>query len=440
MDLAANLLEFQHKLRHAEDRVALRYIVVNDLRSVIDFTNAFMATGYNQNHFKIMGATNTSQIDRGAPLIQILDSIVRHKYLITPSQPIETGSVSEWGDDIAKELSLPPFYAILPLHQPGDKGRPEGCVLLFRFRAFSSSELELLTHLSGTIIHAIAALRGRDYKYSVPTYRKVKNIGWGIVFFLFLASFIPVNLSVIAPLKLQADSPQIITAPFNAVVKEIIIKPDEQVSKGQLLGTFDKRTFDQEVNLKQADLNQAQSRYAQMSKKGFVDPDARQDLELIKTDVAIAEERLNLAQLNLSLTDIIADKNATVVLSDPYSWAGRPVQAGEQIMQLVSTDDLLVEVFIESNNMIGIEADIPLKIYMDAYPLEPLEADILYVDFEPTIDDTGSLSYRVIAKLTPNKLNLRIGLKGTARVYGNKSPFIYQILRRPLVAWRQLFG
>ena len=51
-DLASKLIQFEQRLRQAEDRVALRFTIVNEIQSVIDCECAYLATGYTQSFLR----------------------------------------------------------------------------------------------------------------------------------------------------------------------------------------------------------------------------------------------------------------------------------------------------------------------------------------------------------------------------------------------------
>lgn len=52
----------------------------------------------------------------------------------------------------------------------------------------------------------------------------------------------------------------------------------------------------------------------------------------------------------------------------------------------------------------------------------------------------GVLGYRLKAALAAGTAPPRIGLRGTAKIYGDRVALIYYLLRRPLAAARQFFG
>ena len=53
---------------------------------------------------------------------------------------------------------------------------------------------------------------------------------------------------------------------------------------------------------------------------------------------------------------------------------------------------------------------------------------------------TGELAYRVVAEPADNENTLRLGMKGTARLYGDKVSLAYHVLRKPISAIRKNVG
>ena len=68
-----------------------------------------------------------------------------------------------------------------------------------------------------------------------------------------------------------------------------------------------------------------------------------------------------------------------------------------------------------------------------------LAASVRYVAHDASLRPEGSYAYRLRARLDEGS-NRRVGLKGTAKVYGARVPLIYWMLRRPLATVRQALG
>ncbi len=80
-----------------------------------------------------------------------------------------------------------------------------------------------------------------------------------------------------------------------------------------------------------------------------------------------------------------------------------------------------------------------MKLYLSSSPLDPVSARVRFVSYEALRRPDGAFAYRVRAGLdSPSEQ--RVGLKGTARLSGERVPFVYWMLRRPLAAAREFLG
>ena len=70
----------------------------------------------------------------------------------------------------------------------------------------------------------------------------------------------------------------------------------------------------------------------------------------------------------------------------------------------------------------------------------PLQATLRQASYEATLSSSNVLGYRLKATLTQSEHVPRIGLRGTAKVYGDRVTLFYFLARRPLAAVRQFLG
>ncbi|MBT5372249.1 MAG: hypothetical protein HOL17_11065 [Gammaproteobacteria bacterium] len=82
-----------------------------------------------------------------------------------------------------------------------------------------------------------------------------------------------------------------------------------------------------------------------------------------------------------------------------------------------------------------------VTLFLDMDPLNALEAEVVRADYEPKITAEGGLAYRVTARFSERTApHPRIGLRGTAKVYGAPVTLFYYLLRRPITVFRQWIG
>ena len=73
--------------------------------------------------------------------------------------------------------------------------------------------------------------------------------------------------------------------------------------------------------------------------------------------------------------------------------------------------------------------------------MKSLKGKLLRASYQPSLSPEGILSYKLTASYE-GKSNVlpRIGLRGTAKVYGGRVTLFYYLFRKPITFVRQLIG
>ena len=82
-----------------------------------------------------------------------------------------------------------------------------------------------------------------------------------------------------------------------------------------------------------------------------------------------------------------------------------------------------------------------VEVFLDADPLHPVEATISSTSYIAEKYNQDTLTYRVYAEFSDtDKEKLRIGLQGTAKLYGERVSVFFYLFRRPISYVRQFLG
>ncbi len=103
-----------------------------------------------------------------------------------------------------------------------------------------------------------------------------------------------------------------------------------------------------------------------------------------------------------------------------------------------------VLIWLAVPDAINLEPGAQVKLYLQVAPLDPLEAKLSETSYQATQSPGGIHSYRLKARFddlsAEQRERVRIGLKGTAKIYGERAPLGYYLFRRPIAAFRQFTG
>ena len=249
----------------------------------------------------------------------------------------------------------------------------------------------------------------------------------------------PVRLTVLAPGELVPANPVVIRSPLEGVLDTFHVQPNQRVQKNQALFGFDEALIRSRIEVAAQALSTAETEYRQTSQQALTDSKSKPQLALLTGK--IEERRTEVAYLSeqLSRSQVLAPQDGVALFDDPSEWLGRPVMVGERIMRLATLTDTEVEVWLPLADAIALPPGAAVSLYLNADPLAAVSARLRYMAHDAVQRPDGSYAYRVRASLD-SPTDHRIGLKGTAKLHGDRVPFIYWVLRRPLATLRSTLG
>jgi multidrug resistance efflux pump len=211
------------------------------------------------------------------------------------------------------------------------------------------------------------------------------------------------------------------------------------VKAGQLLFSFDDSPLRARLEVARQGLAGAEAEYRQAAQQALSDSRSKSQLAML---TAKAEERraeVSYLGGQLERASVLAPQDGLVLLDDPAEWIGRPVTVGERILRVATPGDVEVEAWLALGDAIPFDPAAPVTLYLNASPLDPVQARLRYVAHDAVQRADGSYAYRVRATLDAPSAH-RVGLKGTAKLAGERVSLLYWIGRRPLAAIRQAIG
>lgn len=259
-----------------------------------------------------------------------------------------------------------------------------------------------------------------------------------------LATLFPVRQSALAPAEVVALEAQVIASPMDGVVKSFQVMPNQPVKAGQLLFTLDDTTLRNryQVILRQIAVAKADAMTARQ--QSFADDQSKASLPVLEGKVAEKQAEAALLEEQLKHIEIRAPHDGIAVFGDINDWLGRPLTTGERVMLLADPKDAGVLLWLPVADAIAISTGAEMRMFLQTAPLDPLHGKIFQTSYQATNSPEGVSSYRLRARfedLNPENLDsVRIGLKGTAKIYGKRAPLLYHMLRRPLATLRQKLG
>nr|WP_246589580.1 HlyD family secretion protein [Marinobacterium ramblicola] len=174
-----------------------------------------------------------------------------------------------------------------------------------------------------------------------------------------------------------------------------------------------------------------------------MDPNQKARLAELEAQVRLEEAEWQYAREQLERSTIKSDRTGVAVLDNPDEWKGRPVRVGERIMQVADPQQVEFMVMLPVKDSIALVPGAEVQVFLDNDPLHAWSAQLSQSGYEPRMTPDQQLAYRLIARLGEAEAGVappRIGLRGTAKVYGDRVSLFFYLFRRPITSVRQWLG
>jgi hypothetical protein len=454
LESSFSLLDLSRRARQAATLRELGFVLVNDSRILVAYRQAGLwlaAEG-------VYALSGVVQIEANAPYALWLEQVCSH---LAAQAPGVLRSVT--ADDLPPALAEDweewwPAHALwLPLSGtaaagPGQTNADAAGLVLVRDLPWTEQEKALLKEWSDIGRHAFHGL----YRPRVGSWRGLRQraraqlvlqpgrrwwqqraLRWAALVAAILA--LPVRLTVLAPGELVPAHPLVIRAPLEGVVDVFHVEPNQLVRKDQPLFGFDEALIQSRADVAAQAQATAETEYRQTSQQALADPKLKQQLALLIGKIEEKRAEVDYLREQLQRARVLAPQDGVALFDDPSEWIGKPVTVGERIMRIATPSDSEVEAWLPIADAIALAPDAKVSLYLNASPLSPVSARLRFQAHDAVQRPDGSYAYRVRASLT-EPTGHRVGLKGTAKVYGGWVPLAYWVLRRPLAAVRSTLG
>jgi multidrug resistance efflux pump len=337
---------------------------------------------------------------------------------------------------------LPDWLYVLPITTPANADAGRVAIVAFAVEdPPDESTQELALRLMGTYGHAWGALAPR--RRMRPRLKR-SVLAVAALAALAALALVPVRVSVLAPAEIVALDALAIASPMDGVVQKFDVQPNQPVSRGQRLFTLDDTTLRnrREVAAKQLQVARADALAA--AQKAFSQEASRAELASLNGKVAERQAELVYVEDLLKRIEVRSPGDGVLVFGDVNDWQGKPVVTGERVALLADPKDAGILIWLPVADAVNLEAGAEVKLYLQVSPLTPLRGTLFQTSYQAASSPEGISAYRLRARfeaLSDGERELaRIGLKGTAKLYGERAPLGYYLFRRPLATVREWTG
>ncbi len=433
------LLRIERDARRAGTVAALHHLAANETRKLVR-GRQFFVLAIVDGKPRVAAVSSVTAVDREAPFIQWVEALLARRFVTPPA----AASVLDLSDepatvsDHAEHYPFPHLLVLPMVGGPAGRGEPLGVLLAARETPWDEEGLRVGERLAECYAHAWSAFRPRP-----SPLRRLRRPG--AMAGLALGGFVllgltPTHLTALAPFEIVPDRPFVVAASSDGTIESVAVRPNTAVAAGQVLYTCVSTTLRDNLEIAERAVAVAEAKWKQYRQGAFVDPQAKRELAS-----AEAEYQLKLAERDYA-KDLV-DKSVTrapragiVLFNDANDLAGRPVQVGQRIMEIADRAHVLARINVPVDDSIVLAEGARAKMFLDSDPLHAVEGSVVHASHGARVTEGNALAYRVDASLAPDAAVPRLGVRGTAEIYGPRSSLLLVLFRRPLGTLRQHYG
>lgn len=430
--------------------------IVSQPQLVIPYERAAIALEQ-RNRLTIQAISGMTKVDPSDPEVAKLGDILRW------AAGLESEiHVTQHGDEIDdprpetrekfkryfEETGSRGFYAI-PLTD--DQGR-------LGILSFESPDPDFLTALHIEVIKILAsqatlALRNASLYKEVPFIgilepliekkrrfmaidrrRRALRIGAAVAVLLLLI-VLPIPMRVSGTAQVGPDQTQYVRAEQDGVVQTVLVHEGERIVPGEPLAQMADWAERAALAGVQARYNTAMAQMDQALVSNDATAAGQRQLEAtyLRGELERATEELDRMTLRARIAGVVATPHVEDI-------AGKKLSLGDPIMELVSTNDVEVDVAVPERDIALVRAGDPARIKLESFPTRTFAGRVSLVS--PAGDVVGDSRAFYARILVPNPTGaVRPGMQGFSKIRTGLRPLGYVLFRDPaLWFWGKIWG
>jgi hypothetical protein len=435
-------LQLERSARKATTLQRLQFVIANETFRLFHFRQAAVWSWRENEKPRVVTLSGIAQIDVNAPYVHWLgDLLAAHAprdeqpLRVLDGQDLDARWQQGWGEYIKGHMLLCPLRS--------NTGDALGGLVMVRDEPWNEEETQLVDMLGEAYGHAWSGLlpHNRRWRMRRLLHSLRSRPVWKIsALLLALAAFIPVRLSALAPASIIPIAPIAITSPLDGAIAHIDVAPNASVVKDDILFRIDDTHLRNQLAIAEKAFSVAEAEHLRAVQKAFGDIESKEQIALLEARMEQKRSEIDYYRELLGKTQVRSPQDGVAVFSDPNAWIGKPVVVGEKIMDTADPGQVQIEMWLPVSDAINLLPGSEVILFLNTDPSQPVRGTLTQTSYQAELNHSGVLAFRLLARVDGSDRPPRLGLHGTAKLYGEQVALIYYLLRRPAASLRQWIG
>lgn len=432
------LLRVEALAREAADLTELGHLIANETRKLNRARQIFVVEVKSGGRPGIVAVSGASVADPQSLLVDAVRRLIERTGRETGLNAPADFTLPAYCEPQSELATAYPFREMSWQPYLDRRKRVFGGMLMARDSVWGKDDAAISSRLALAYAHAWRELATAKAFGAERAWRR----SWKPLALVGLAALaLPLPVTALAPVEIVARDPMIVAAPIDGVIDSIAVDPGMAVNAGDVLVRLSDTALRNRASVARQEVIVAEEKAKQAAIRAINDVQGRHELGLAQAEFELKKAEFAFASDVLDRSVIRAGRSGLAVYSGKASWAGRPVATGERIMEIADPDHVEARIDLAVPDAIALKPDSRVQIFLDVDPLHPWSGEVVRSDYRARPSDSDVLSFKTIARIDEDgRPKPRIGLRGTAKVAGDRVPLLLYLLRRPISAARQWIG
>lgn len=434
----ATLLVLDDEIKRLANIREFGFFSTNETHRLIGYHTAYLWEKKDFIGTEIVAQSGTAELDPHTSINLWLKERIQFILASENAKQIHSFSILDFTSDTQESWpdSLPRFFLWCPFSE--NQLDPTGGLVFFKEEAFSESEIKMLRWLltsyqyTWTLLIKPKTIDKWQILKKKPYFTALMLILIGILLF-------PVQLSVVGTGTVIAKNPELINAPMQGIIKSFAVTPGSYVKKNQLLVILDNTDLISDAKVNQRDYSLTETKLRTAINEAFNDENKRTEVPVLQAQLAVDKAKLDYTNTLLEKTRITSPIDGIVIFDSTEDWVGQPVQTGERILLVANPKNLKLKIELPITERIRLEAGSKGEFFMQGQ-FTPIPLKVTTLGYNAKLMPDKVLAYEMQADMIETDTLPQIGAQGTVKLYGQRVPFFYYIIRRPLQSMRRGLG
>jgi len=219
---------------------------------------------------------------------------------------------------------------------------------------------------------------------------------------------------------LVTDEVRVLSAPFDGKVDRALVRPGDEVSKGDVLALMDTEDLLLERGELQADLQRQTAEVLRARARGNL-----VEAEIAEARAQQARARLARIELRIGRAELRSDLSGIVVDGDPSSLVRRPINQGAELYRLARIESMYLRIAVPQEDIHFVELGDTGRFVFLSRPDDALPIQVSRIIPMARVEEGVGAVFDVLAEIDAKAAHWwRPGMEGVARIdQGERSVF-----------------